>query len=282
MMESHYFVEGNTAKAEITFVPRLENSHDVNELRCEAINEAIGEPLARAVKLKIVSDFEEDYGLLGNKDLNESFDQLDNLESDTIHNEENKLSTSDHEHKEFGTSDINSNEVEQDDENLYMYLERNQQAVTKILEQQEKEANEKIDYDQGIDGYYDEEYNDGEEEDYLYEYPEEQEYDESMLIHPELIHEQVFKHKGISTDTDDQHETVEHNSILDDPYADDSTDDNDVYPKDSPYTQGGNIVTAESGATNVVKENRLVSFGTMIATFWIIWLVWHERHQIIY
>ena len=59
MIDSHYQVEGDTVKAQITFVPRLDDT----ELRCEASNEAIDEPRSRTIKIAVdiqTSDEQED------------------------------------------------------------------------------------------------------------------------------------------------------------------------------------------------------------------------------
>lgn len=49
MMQAHYEVEGDRVKAQITFVPH----DDDTELRCEAVNEALSEPITSSIKIAV-------------------------------------------------------------------------------------------------------------------------------------------------------------------------------------------------------------------------------------
>jgi len=52
MMESHYSVEGDVVKAEVTFVPKPED--DGSQLRCEAVNEAVSKPVYNTITIELM------------------------------------------------------------------------------------------------------------------------------------------------------------------------------------------------------------------------------------
>ena len=204
MVDSQYTVEGDTAMAQITFVPQPENNG--SELRCEAFNKAMDEPVFQAITIDVAS------------------------KSDT------KSTTTTTTTEEYYIYEYEADKTTTEDpletNSIYDYLE-GQKDVNQIVHEPKEEDTE----------YY-------ENEEYQYEYPEEDEFDEQMLIHPELTNEMIFQHKILPpTEYDDERGTSKKTKSVNG----NNKAFNEVYPKDSPYTQSSirngahrNLITALS------------------------------------
>lgn len=185
MMESHYSLNGDIVRAEVTFVPRTEDNG--SELRCEAVNEAVNQPFVNSITIDV---------------------------QDRVTTTEAASTTTEYE-------DVEANDLEA--------------------------TNNDLQYDE--DDY--EDYND---EDYMYEYPDDLllPTEDSRFLHPELENEAVFSSQPQRPEQD--LETTFHKSdkskmpeiqIQTWHTHQKTSSTKQVFPKDAPYTQ-----TASSLNTN--------------------------------
>ena len=106
MMNSQYSVNGDTVQAQITFVPRLEDNG--SELRCEATNEAVTDPVVNTVILDVdrvtPQITEDDYY---------NTDNYEYLENDTYIDEWMRDSVTDNSMPEYHHPEEVPNELEE-------------------------------------------------------------------------------------------------------------------------------------------------------------------------
>ncbi|XP_059083711.1 uncharacterized protein LOC131880986 isoform X2 [Tigriopus californicus] len=285
MMESHYSVEGDVALAQVTFVPQIE--FNGSELRCEAINEAIGSPVSQTIRLDLTT--------------NQRFIEVTTSTSTTSTSTEATTTTKEEEEEEEEEVEEEVEEEEEEEEEMAspIPIETTTTSTTstpetsfKFLDRDYTEEdldsfygpNHKTDhvgdiyeylrnpppidavklnvsyYDDNDEYFYEDDYN-YDEENYMYQYPDDLVVPDNLGVHPELIHEDLFKHKvAFSPPTPEppKPKKTEENSF--------GRRQNEVYhPKDSPYTASSPPRIKATGLTTIVCFLCILSTVTLVA-----------------